>query len=144
MISRFTAALLLCVVPTLRAADEPAPPAKESKKGSLPADVLGFQGKITGTVDSVDAEKGVLKVKVTKAEADAKKNKAPKPESLVGMTILITPLEQTDKEGKTTSDAAGAAYIKGAAAGDAVTLPVRASSKGEVFRLLKVPTAGGK
>jgi len=52
--------------------------ALEEMGGPLPAaDVPGFHGKIAGIVDSVDAEKGVLKVKVTKVEAGARLDKSP-------------------------------------------------------------------
>lgn len=120
--------------------DKPA----KSTEAKLPADVLGFEGKVTGTVESVDLEKATLKIKVTKAEAHAEKNKAPKPEALAGMTITVTPLDQKEKDGTPKVDAKAVAYIKGALAGDAVTLDLRSSSKGVVFRLLKVPSAGGK
>ncbi len=109
---------------------------------SLPEDVLNFYGKVTGTVEAVDAE-GSMKVKVSKAEADAAKNKAPKPESLVGMTIIVTPLAKKGEADKAVVDAAALAYVKGSKVGDPVTLDVRASSKGVVFRLLRVPTAAG-
>ena len=148
---RFTlTALTVCLLPVAVRADEktPAPaaePGKEAPKdaASLPADVQNFYGKVTGTVVSVDLGKSEMKVKVTSAEADAEKNKAPKPAALAGMTIVVTPLA-VKKDDTVALDEAAVAYIKGAKAGDAVTIPVRASSKGVVFRLLKVPSAAGK
>lgn len=119
-------------------------PAKPKTPPSLPEGVLNFYGKVTGTVESVEAEKGYFKVKVTKAEADAEKNKATKPEALAGMTIQVTPLAKKGESDQAVLDEAAVAYIKGAKAGDPVTLDVRASSKGVVFRLLKVPTAAAK
>ena len=122
-------------------------PAKEASGDSktvptLPEGVLNFYGKVTGTVEAVDAQ-GYMKVKVSKSEADAAKNKATKPESLVGMTIILTPLAKKGEGDKAVVDAAALAYVKGSKVGDPVTLDVRASSKGSVFRLLKVPTAAG-
>jgi len=158
------AAILLWSAPSLvagaedaraAAGDKKAEPAKEEGKApagsapkklgpSLPADVLNFYGKITGTVDSVDLAKSELKVKVASATADPAKNKAPKPEALSGMTITVTPLAKKPGDDAGVLDEASVAYIKGAKAGDAVTLDVRASSKGVVFRLLKVPVSAGK
>jgi|GEM_PF-5270670 len=123
---------------------EPAKDAPKKEGPSLPADVLNFYGKVTGTVESVDASKYELKVKVASAEADSEKNKAPKPEALAGMTITVTPLAKKQDDDTVKVDEASVAYIKGAKAGDAVTLNVRASSKGVVFRLLKVPAAAAK
>lgn len=119
-------------------------PEKPKSVPSLPEGVLNFYGKVTGTVESVETEKGYLKVKVTSAQADAEKNKATKPASLAGMTIYVTPLAKRGEGDKAIPDEAALAYIKGAKAGDPVTLDVRASSKGVVFRLLKVPTAAAK
>ena len=122
-------------------------PAKETpKKGtaSLPPDVMNFSGKVTGTVESVDPAKYELKVKVTSATADPAKNKAPKPETLAGMSIIVTPLGKPKDDDTVEADAASVAYIKGAKPGDPVTLDVRASSKGVVFRLLKVPVSAVK
>ncbi len=123
---------------------EPAKEASGDSKAvpSLPEGVLNFYGKVTGTVEAVDAQ-GYMKVKVSKAEADAAKNKATKPESLVGMTIVVTPLAKKGEGAESVLDAAALAYVKGSRVGDPVTLDVRASSKGVVFRLLKVPTAAG-
>lgn len=142
----YLTALLLATLPAGTIAAEPdAPPAAGGRKdGSLPKDVMGFYGSVTGTVEAVDAEAVTFKVKVTKAVGDASKNKAPKPEALTGMIIVVTPLAAKDKEGKSVLDEKASAYIKGAKSGDPVTLAVRASSKGVVFRLLKVPSAGGK
>ena len=119
-------------------------PAGESAEPTLPKDVLDFYGKITGTVESVDVEGKVLKLKVTEVSADAEKNKAPKPETLNGMSITVTPLEKKQKDGSKKLDAAAVAWMKGAKAGDTVKLSIRASSKGVVFRLLTVPGAAGK
>ena len=116
--------------------------AKPKLAPSLPQGVLNFYGKVTGTVETVDAH-GYIKVKVTKAEADPEKNKATKPESLAGMSIIVTPLAKAGEGDKAVLDPAALAYIKGAKIGDPVTIDVRASSKGVVFRLLKVPTAAG-
>ena len=148
----FSSALLALFVALPAAAQEPdkdkkTPPAKEDSVKpksvpSLPEGVLNFYGKVTGTVEAVDA-KGFIKVKVTRAEADPEKNKASKPEALAGMTITVTPLAKTGEGDKAELDPAALAYINGAKAGDQVTLNVRASSKGVVFRLLKVPTAAG-
>ncbi len=121
-----------------------ADPEKAKTAPSLPEGVLNFYGKVTGTVESVEAGKGILKVKVTSALADAEKNKATMPESLAGMTIQVTPLAKKGQGDKAIVDEAAAAYIKGTKAGDPVTLDVRASSKGVVFRLLKVPTSAAK
>ena len=121
-----------------------ADPEKSKTAPSLPEGVLNFYGKVTGTVESVEAEKGILKVKVTSAQADAEKNKATMPESLAGMSIQVTPLAKKGEDDKAIPDEAALAYIKGAKAGDPVTLDVRASSKGVVFRLLKIPTAAAK
>lgn len=123
---------------------EPAKGAPKKEGPSLPADVLNFYGKVTGTVESVDAAKYQLKVKVASAEAEAGKNKAPKPAALAGMTITVTPIAKQKDDDTFEVDEAVLAYIKGAKAGDAVTLNVRASSKGVVFRLLKVPAAAAK
>ncbi|HEX2747664.1 MAG TPA: hypothetical protein VHM91_06680 [Verrucomicrobiales bacterium] len=117
-------------------------PAKE--EASLPADVQNFYGQVTGTVASVDAAKSEFSVKITKVAADSAKSKAPRPESLAGMTITVTPLLKKNAEGKQALDEASVAYIKGAKSGDPVTISVRASSKGVVFRLLKVPTSAGQ
>jgi hypothetical protein len=106
--------------------------------------VLNFSGKVTGRVVSVDLEKSEMNVKVTAADADPAKNKAPKPGALAGMTITVTPLQVKKDDGSTVLEPAATAYIKGAKAGDSVTIPVRASSKGVVFRLLKVPSAAAK
>ena len=153
----FSAALLCSAVALPKAEDadkekekeKEAEPAKEDsgKPKSVPAlpeGVLNFYGKVTGTVESVDAEKGSFKVKVTKAEANPEKNKATEPESLAGMIIQVTPLAKQGEEDKAVLDPGAVAYIKGAKTGDAVTLDVRASSKGVVFRLLKVPAAATK
>ncbi len=149
----FSAALLSSAVALPQAADadkeKKTPPAKEDSEKpksvpALPEGVLNFYGKVTGTVESVEAEKGYFKVKVTKAEASAEKNKATKPESLAGMTIYVTPLAKKGEGDNVVPDPEAMAYIKGAKAGDAVTLEVRASSKGVVFRLLKVPAAATK
>jgi hypothetical protein len=110
----------------------------------LPKEVMGFHGKVTGTVVSVDGAKAVMTVKVVKAEAHPMNNRAPKPEALNGMTIIITPLEVKPKTGPAVPDAKVAAYIAGTLAGDSVSLDVRTSSKGVLFRLLKVPAAGKK
>jgi hypothetical protein len=139
-------------VPSPSAPEAPASDAKSTTEpgkgaaageGKLPADVQNFHGKITGTVGSVDTKAATLKVKVISVEADAGKNKAPKPGALAGMTITVTPLQKNNEAGDETLDEAAVAYIKGARTGDAVTLDVRASSKGVVFRLLKVPSAAG-
>lgn len=103
-----------------------------------------FFGKVTGTVESLDNEGKQLKIKVTEATANSEKNKAPKPETLRGMTITITPLEKKQKDGTKKLDAAVLEWMKGAETGDSVTISIRASSKGEVFRLLSVPTAAPK
>ncbi len=126
------------------AAPEPVKPAKAPSAGSLPKDVLMFFGKVTGTVESLDNEGKQLKIKVTEATANSEKNKAPKPETLRGMTITITPLEKKQKDGTKKLDAAVLEWMKGAETGDSVTISIRASSKGEVFRLLSVPTAAPK
>ncbi len=55
--------------------DKPA----KSTEAKLPADVLGFEGKVTGTVESVDLEKATLKVKVTKAWPMRKRTRLPSP-----------------------------------------------------------------
>lgn len=110
---------------------------------ALPAGILNFFGKVTGTVEAVDPAKSELRVKVSSAVADPEKNKALKPESLAGMTVTITPLAKP-KDGVQVNDEASVAFIRGARVGDPVTLDVRASSKGVVFRLLKVPVSGGK
>lgn len=149
----FSVALLSSAVALPEAEDadkerKTAPAKEDSGKPksapALPEGVLNFYGKVTGTVESVDAEKGSFKVKVTTAEANAEKNKAAKPESLTGMTIEVTPLAKSGEDDKVVLDPEAVAYIKGAKAGDAVTLNVRASSKGVVFRLLKVPAAATK
>lgn len=126
-----------------KSGDEKSHPAAATE-AKLPEGVLNFYGRITGTVESVDGGKGEMKVKVGTAVPDAAKNKATKPEALVGMVITVTPLEKKDAAGKKALDATSVAYIKGAHAGDAVALAVRASSKGVVFRLLKVPAAAEK
>ena len=124
--------------------DTPAAEDSESAGGpKMSADILGFYGTVTGTVESVDSNEITMKVKVSKAEPDAAKNKAPKPEAMPGQTITITPLaKKTD--GKSVLDEKASGYIKGAKTGDPVTLAVRASREGVVFRLLKVPSAGSK
>ena len=114
------------------------------EEASLPADVQNFYGEVTGTVASVDAAKSELSVKISKAVGDPARNKAPKPEALAGMTIAVTPLLKKSADGKQALDEASVAYIKGAKAGDPVTISVRASSKGVVFRLLKVPASAGQ
>jgi hypothetical protein len=164
MIRYIPAAFLLCCAApvTVRSQDAPAtgdkkaqpgkgetkPPAKAAPKKdgpSLPVDVLNFHGKVTGTVESVDTAKHELRVKVASAAANPEKNKAPKPEALSGMTITVTPLEKRKaSDSAAEPDEAAVAYFKGAKPGDVVTLDVRASSKGVVFRLLKVPVSGGK
>jgi hypothetical protein len=149
MIRYLCTAALLGLISSVRSAADDKPAAAPSKAtppeaGSLPADVLLFHGTVTATVVSVDAEKTEMKVKVTSAAPDPAKNKAPKPEALAGMTITVTPLQVKKSDGKSVLDEAGSAYIKGARPGDPVTIPVRASSKGVVFRLLKVPSAAGK
>lgn len=126
------------------AAPEKAKPAEAPAAGSLPKDVLEFYGKVTGTVETADAGGKQITVKVKEATADAEKNKAPKPEALKGMTITVTPLEKKQKDGSKSLDAPAVAWMKGAKAGDSVTISIRASSKGEVFRLLTVPAAAPK
>jgi hypothetical protein len=116
----------------------------EADEQPLPKEVMGFQGKVTGTVVAVDGAKSVMTMKVVKAEPHPASNRAPKPEALHGMTITVTPLDVRPKEGPAVPEAKAAAYIAGAMAGDAVTIDVRSSSKGVVFRLLRVPTAGKK
>ena len=142
--SIFILSLALCAPLQAQDSSEKKPAAEAKSEAALPADVLNYYGKISGTVESVDAAKSEMKVKVSTATADAAKNKAPKPETLAGMVITVTPLEKKDKDGKKSLDAASVAFIGGAKAGDPVTLDVRASSKGVVFRLLKVPSAAGK
>lgn len=152
MIRLLIAALLLSTLPVIagdaKSADagqnEPEKEAPKPADPTLPADVLGFYGTVSGTVEKVDAGNATLTVKVASAVADAEKNKAPKPEALAGLTITVTPLNAKGKDDKTVLDEKAVAYIKGAIAGDSVTLAVRASTKGDVFRLLKVPAAGGK
>jgi hypothetical protein len=124
-------------VPEEKAPEAPAGP-------QLPKEVLDFQGRITGTVESVKSDGREMKVKVSSASADAEKNRAAKPEALSGMSITVTPLEKRQPDKSVKIDEAAVAWIKGAKAGDAVQLEVRASSKGVVFRLLKVPGAAGK
>ena len=142
----YFAALLIAITPA-SAADEddkaPAPSADDSKEGSLPKEVRGFQGSVTGIVQAVDLTAVTLKIKVTKAEPDATKNKATKPEALAGMSITVTPLGK-DVDGKSVLDEKASDYIKGTKSGDPMTIAVRTSSKGVVFRLLKVPSAGTK
>jgi hypothetical protein len=142
----FLTALLLAVQTAAAGggASTTTPAAAGEKEATLPKGVMGFHGSVSGTVESVDTTGVTLKVKVTKAEADASKSKAPNPESLIGMTIIVTPLEVRDKEGKTVLDEKASAYIKGTKSGDQVTLAVRTSGKGVVFRLRRVPSAGGK
>jgi hypothetical protein len=111
-------------------------------ESTLPVDVQNFYGQVTATVVSVDLAKAEMKVKVVSAKAEPEKNKAPKPDALTGMTINVTPLLKKGAGGKDALDETSVAYIKGAKAGDSVTISVRASSKGVDFRLLKVPTAG--
>ena len=144
----YFAALLIALTPVFAAdaPDDAKKPAADNLKegeGSLPKEVRGFYGSVTGTVEAVDATAVTLKIKVTKAEADATKNKAPKPDALAGMSITITPLAK-EVDGKSVLDEKASAYIKGSVTGDPLTLSVRASSKGVVFRLLKVPSAGTK
>lgn len=151
MIRYFLTALIICLaaIAPSRAEDAPAPDGDKKtkpaeKEATLPAEVLNYYGKVTGTVASVDTAGSEIRVKVTSAQPDAAKNKAPKPNSLTGMTITVTPLQTKKDDGTTGLDPASVEYIKGAKAGDAVTLDVRASSKGVVFRLLKVPAAAVK
>jgi hypothetical protein len=141
--------LSLATAVSLPAQDKPAAGgAKKSEpakgEASLPPDVRSFYGQVTGTVASVDTAKSEMTVKVTKATADSTKSKAPKPDALAGMTIVVTPLLKKSADGKESLDEASVAYIKGAKPGDPVTVSVRASSKGVVFRLLKVPTSASQ
>ncbi len=108
----------------------------ESKEaGMLPADVQLFMGEITGIVEKVNSDKLEATVKVTAATA-GEKNKAPKPESLVGMTITITPGGKKGPDGTMVLDDEATAKIKALKAGETATLKVRTSAKGKVFRLL--------
>ena len=144
---RYSFCLLLALLLPCAADDKtaaPEKPAAEAAEPTLPKDVLDFYGKITATVESVDAEGKEMKVKVTEVSADAEKNKAPKPETLSGMSITVTPLEKKQKDGSKKLDAATVEWMKGAKVGDTVKVSVRASSKGVVFRLLTVPGAAGK
>lgn len=118
-----------------------SPPAAEA---GLPGGVRNFYGRVTGLVAAVDAEKSEFSIKVSAAVPDALKNKATRPEVLQGMTITVTPLERKDAKGGKSLDAGAAAYIRGAKPGSEVTMDVRASSKGVVFRLLQVPAPAGK
>ncbi len=128
--------LLICLMlPALPAA---------AQEGTLPAEVQGFQGKVKGSVVSMDAAKAEMQVKVVKAEPHAGNNKAPKPDALKGMTIVVTAPEARPDNGPAVPEEKAAAYIRGARPGDAVILEVRTSSKGVVFRLLKVPVAAKK
>lgn len=103
-----------------------------------------FYGRVTGLVAAVDMEKSEFSIKVSAAVPDALKNKATRPAALQGMTITVTPLERKDATGGKSLDAGAAAYIRGAKPGSEVTIDVRASSKGVVFRLLQVPAPAGK
>jgi hypothetical protein len=151
MIRRALTALLLSLTTPLPSPAQDKPAAGDVKKSapakaedSLPADILGFYGQVTGTVASVDTTKSEMKVKVATTKADPAKSKAPKPEALAGMTINVTPLLKKGTDGKESLDEASVAYIKSAKTGDSVTISVRASSKGVDFRLLKVPTSAGQ
>lgn len=143
----YFAALLIAVVPSFAADDDKKPAAPAAADASdedlLPEDVRGFYGSVTATVESVDTTEITMKIKVITATPDASKNKAPNPESLAGMSITVTPLPK-EKDGKSILDEKGSGYIKGAKSGDPVTLSIRAATKGDVFRLLKVPSAGSK
>ena len=144
---RFLLAVFLAVVSPAVADEDGKPAAGDPpavpEADKMSPDIRGFYGVITGTVESVNQSEISMKIKVTKAEPDAAKNKAPKPESMPGQSITVTPLaKQTD--GKSVLDEKASGYIKGAKSGDPVTLAVRASREGVVFRLLKVPSAGSK
>ena len=115
---RYSFCLLLALLLPCAADDKPAAPAaapekpaSEAAEPTLPKDVLDFYGKITATVESVDAEGKELKVKVTEVSADAEKNKAPKPEALTGMSITVTPLEKKQKDGSKKLDAAAGEWM---------------------------------
>jgi hypothetical protein len=150
MIRRTICALLLSLVSveSLHAQEKPAAGGTDKKaepakgESALPADVQNFYGQVTATVVSVDLAKAEMKVKVVSAKAEPDKSKAPKPDALTGMTINVTPLLKKGTNDKDALDENSVAYIKGAKAGDSVTISVRASSKSVDFRLLKVPTAG--
>ncbi|HWB05730.1 MAG TPA: hypothetical protein VG796_22105 [Verrucomicrobiales bacterium] len=155
MICRAFTVLAFCLVAApLAAQDKPASGSarkiepkdkdKDKAEASLPADTRSFYGEVTGTVASVDTTKSELSVKVASTKADSARNKAPKPEALAGQMITITPLLKKGADGKEALDAASVSYIKGAKTGDSITVSVRASSKGVVFRLLKVPTSVGQ
>jgi hypothetical protein len=142
----FCVLVLSLACPVCLPAQEKAGDAKKAEsvkgEGSLPPEVQNFHGQVSGTVASVDLAKSGMKVKVTKVTADTAKSKAPKPEALTGTTINVTPLLKKGEDGKDGLDPVSVAYIKGAKPGDAVTISVRASSKGVDFRLLKVPNSG--
>ncbi len=149
MIFRATTALFLSLAAfPLNAQEKPISPEKKGEAWKdaegLPEELQEFLGEITGKVVSVDATAVTLRVKVESGKPDAAKNKATKPELIAGRTITITPLLKKGADGKQALDADAVDFIKNVKEGDTVTLPVRASSRGVLFRLLKAPAGGVK
>jgi len=92
---------------------------KYARDSKLPAEFLGFQGKITGEIMSLFDTRVAFFMKVTKVEPSAA-SKAKTPNSVVGRYVLIA-VREAEVNGHAVPDAAAWKWIKGLAVGQSVT-----------------------
>ena len=114
-----TLAVLLPFACTLRA--DAAPPA--SQPGATPKEVVGFWGKVTGTVKSAKADGLSFVLTITDAQPDEKQSAVKDSAPMIGKVITLG-TRMPKKDGKPYPSPEDVAYIKSLKPGDTISVKI--------------------